>query len=112
MSAVPIKMKISVGQESKDEVKVPFLTTQKMPSTTPLLQCYQDTCSGPQQDYSTSFLFQSIFQNSDFTVMQSIINLIQKSEREKVIEVKMKGKDVAIPSGKIACINCRQKLAI
>ena len=90
--------------ESQDWVKwqinryrVPFLVvTQKKGST--ILRLIKTMVS----------IFQTVFDNIDKSKMKSFLELIQQNESNcsRLSEVKLKGKNIAIPDGKIMFVNC------
>lgn len=53
-------------------------------------------------------IFQTVFDNIDKSKMKSFLELIQQNESNcsRLSEVKLKGKNIAIPDGKIMFVNC------
>ena len=105
-----IEMTFSVGQESKDEVKVPFLRCHQQ--SHPWFQWYQDTCSEPQQhNYNNNCLYSFNLSNYKFQCYTDLHQFNSKIKWKNSYRSWGKRPWFSILTRKIAYMNCKTKVS-
>ena len=96
------------------EIHVPFLvTTEKLNDTILGFNAVKHLVQNRDDTESIVSLFKTVFDEVGRDKMETSVELIQQRRvQDKETEVKVKGKDVIIPSGKIVQINCKTNVGL
>ena len=105
-------MKVKIGQNDRStEISVPFLvTTQKINNTILGFNAIKHLLQNKTDIETMVSILQTAFDNVDKFKMKSFAELIQQSESNcsRTPEVKVKGRNITIPAGKIMHVNLSQ----
>ena len=105
-------MKVKIGQNDRStEISVPFLvTTQKINNTILGFNAIKHLLQNKTDIETMVSILQTAFDNVDKSKTKSFAELIQQSESNcsRTPEVKVKGRNITIPAGKIMHVNLSQ----
>ena len=111
-----VDMKVKIGQHDRStEINVPFLvTTQKINNTILGFNAIKHLLQSKTDIETMVSILQTAFDIVDKSKMKSFVELIQQSESNcsKAPEVKVKGKNITIPAGKIMHVNCKSNVGL
>ena len=111
-----VDMKVKIGQNDiSTEINIPFLvTTQKIKNTILGFNAIKHLLQSKNDIETMVSILQTAFDNVDKSKMKSFVELIQESESNcsKAPEVKVKGKNITIPAGKIMHGNCKSNVGL
>ena len=109
-------MKVKIRQNDRStEINIPFLeATQKINNTILGLNAIKHLLQSKTDIETMVSILQTAFDNADKSKMKSFVELIQQIESNcsKAPEVKVKGKNVTIPAGKIMHVNCKSNVGL
>ena len=109
-------MKIKIGQNDRSaEINVPFsVTTQKIKNTILGFNAIKNLLQNKTDVETMVSILQAAFDNVDKSKMKSFVELIQQSESNcsRTPEVKVKGRNITIPAGKIMRVNCNSNVGL
>ena len=104
-------MKVNIRQNDKStEINVPFLVkTQKINSTILGFNAIKHLLQNKTDIGTMISILQTAFDNADKSKMKLFVELIQQKESNcsRTPKVKVKGKNITIPAGKIVHVNCK-----
>ena len=55
-------------------------------------------------------IFENVFNSTDHQKIDSLVNFIATTEEEAQTSVKIKGKDIVVPTGKVLHVQCKVDL--
>ena len=109
-------MKVKIGQNDRSaEINVPFLvTTQKIKNTILGFNAIKYLLQNKTDIETMVSILQAAFDNVDKSKMKSLVELIQQSESNcsRTPDVKVKGRNITIPAGKIMHVNCNSNVEL
>ena len=109
-----VDMKVKIGQNDRStEINVHFLVTrQKINNTILGFNAIKHLLLNKTDIETVVSILQTAFDNVDKSKMKSFVELIQRSESNcsRTPEVKVKGKNINIPAGKIMHVNCKSNV--
>ena len=111
-----VDMKVKIGQNDRStEINVHFLVTrQKINNTILGFNAIKHLLLNKTDIETVVSILQTAFDNVDKSKMKSFVELIQRSESNcsRTPEVKVKGKNINIPAGKIMHVNCKSNVGL
>ena len=111
-----VDMKVKIGQNDRSaEINVPFLvTTQKIKNTILGFNAIKYLLQNKTDIETMVSILQAAFDNVDKSKMKSLVELIQQSESNcsRTPDVKVKGRNITIPAGKIMHVNCNSNVEL
>lgn len=110
---IPLKVALGEGSCSR-EIEVPFLVTSDKLSN-PILgfNAIKIISLSHHDGNSLKQMFQSAFETTEMTSINSLVNVITCAEEENdVLPVKVKGKDVIIPAGKVVQVHGKTSVGL
>ena len=110
-------MKVKIGQNDRStKFNVPFflVTTQKINNTILGFNTVKHLLHNKTDIETMVSILQTAFDNIDKSKMKSFVELIQHSEGNcsRAPEVKVKGKNITIPAGRIMHANCKSNVGL
>ena len=96
-----VDINVSVpGNNNKDELKVPFpITTDVIDHPISGFNAIKIMIQNHTNPNQLRVLFQAMFQISDPSIVESVVNFSQQTDTDELVNVFVKGKDVAYQQG-------------